>query len=84
MFVDWLIEVYYLRTFIQLARILHYTTLQKFAAKITDTLLAKIISSFILLLNISRLFVGIDSTGFKMTNVSQYYIHTKPNYERNT
>ena len=34
----------------------------------------KIISSFILLLsNIKRLFVGIDSSGFKVTKASQYY-----------
>jgi hypothetical protein len=84
MFTDWLIEAYYLRNFLELDYIPHFTTLQKFAARIADTLLAKIISSFILLLNINRLFIGIDSTGFKMTNASEYYIHTKPNYERNT
>ena len=81
MFTDWLIEAFYLRNFLKLDHhIPHFTTLQKFAARIADTLLAKIISSFILLLNISRLFIGIDSTGFKMTNASEYYIHTKPKY----
>jgi hippurate hydrolase len=36
--------------------------------------LGRIISSFILLLNnIRRLFVGIDSSGFKLSNASQYY-----------
>ena len=74
MFVEWLIEAYYLRTFLQLSHITHYTTLQKFSSRINGTLLEKIISSFILLLgNIRRLFIGIDSTGFKITHASQYY-----------
>jgi hypothetical protein len=74
MFVEWLIEAYYLRMFLQLSHIPHYTTLQKFAARINGTILAKIISSFILLLShIHRLFIGIDSSGFKITNASQYY-----------
>jgi hypothetical protein len=67
MFVEWLIEAYYLRTGIQLSHIPHYTngTLQKFAATISGTVLGRIISSFTLLLsNIRRLFIGIDSSGF--------------------
>jgi hypothetical protein len=53
----------------------HYITLRKFAARINGSILAKIISSFVLLLNyINRLFIGIDSSGFKITNnTSQYY-----------
>src|SRR5437016_10852192 len=74
MFVEWLIEAYYLRTFLQLSHIPHYTTLQKFAARINGTLLEKIISSFILLLtNFRKIFAGIDSTGFKINHASQYY-----------
>ena len=74
MFVEWLVEAYYLRMFLQLSHIPHYTTLQKFSSRINGTLLEKIISSFILLLsNIKRLFVGIDSSGFKVTKASQYY-----------
>ena len=77
MFVDWLVEAYYLRTFMGLSHIPHYTTLQKFASRITKTVLEKIIYSFILLHSniIRRLFIGIDSTGFKMTNASEYYTH---------
>ena len=30
-FVEWLVEAYYLRTFLQLSHIPHFTTLQKFA-----------------------------------------------------
>jgi hypothetical protein len=74
MFVEWLIEAYYLRMFLQLSHIPHHTTLQKFAARVSGTILGRIISSFILLLcNIRRLFIGIDSTGFKITHASQYF-----------
>ena len=62
--------------FLQISHIPHYTTLQKFAARINGSILAKIISSYILLLDyIHRLFIGIiDSSGFKITNnASQCY-----------
>ena len=73
LFVEWLVEAYYLRMFLQLSHIPHYTTLQKFSSRINGTLL-KILSSFILLLtNIRKIFTGIDSTGFKITHASQYY-----------
>ena len=71
---DWLVEAYYLRISLRLSYIPHYTALQKFAARINGTILAKIISSFILLLSyINRLFIGIDSSWFKVTNASHYY-----------
>jgi hypothetical protein len=41
--------------------------------RISGTVLGKIISSFIILAKIRRLFIGIDSTGFKVTHASQYY-----------
>ena len=49
MFVEWLLEAYYLRMFMQLSNIPHYTTLQKFAARVSGTILEKIISSFVVL-----------------------------------
>jgi hypothetical protein len=73
MFSEWLVEAYYLRTFLQLSHISHFTTLQKFTERISGTLLGKIISSFIILTKIGQLFVGIDSSGFKATHASQYY-----------
>ena len=73
MFVEWLIEAYYLRLFLGLSRIPHFTTLQKFTDRINNALLEKIISSFIVISGTKRVFVGIDSTGFKMTHASQYY-----------
>ena len=42
MFSEWLVEeAYYLRMSLQLSHIPHYTTLQKFAARINGTILAK-------------------------------------------
>ena len=74
MFVEWMFEAYYLRMFMQLSNIPLYTTLQKFAASVSGTILEKIISSFILLLtNIRKIFTGIDSSGFRSTHSSQYY-----------
>ena len=75
MFVEWLFEAYYLRASLRLCHIPHYTTLQKFSARIDGTLLERIISSFILLLtNIRQIFIGIDSSGYKATYASRYYI----------
>jgi hypothetical protein len=73
MFSEWLVEAYYLRIFLQLSHIPHFTTLQKFTERINGTLLEKIISSFVILTKIGQLFVGIDSSGFKATHASQYY-----------
>jgi len=70
MFSEWLVEEYYLRTFLQLSDVPHFTTLQKFTERISSgTLLEKIISSFIILTKIGQLFVGIDSSGFKATHM---------------
>src|SRR6476646_5533184 len=71
----WLVETHYLRMFLQLSSILpHYTTLQKLAARINGTILAKIIiASFIILTGTRHIFAGIDSTGFKLTQASEYY-----------
>ena len=53
----------------------HFTTLQKFADRINNVMLGKIISSFVVLTGTRRhIFVGIiDSTGFKITRASQDY-----------
>src|SRR5438445_12485904 len=55
MFSEWLVEAYYLRTFLQLSHIPHFTTLQKFTERINGTLLEKIISSFIILTKIGQI-----------------------------
>jgi hypothetical protein len=73
MFTEWLVEAHYLRMFLKLSRIPHFTTLQKFTDRITGTILERIISSFILLTTVKQIFFGIDSSGFKPTHASQYY-----------
>jgi hypothetical protein len=73
MFVEWLVEAYYLRSYLQLSRIPHFATLQKFTDRIKNSLLEKIISSFIVISGTRHIFVGIDSSGFKITHASQYY-----------
>ena len=73
MFTEWLVEAYYLRLFLGLSRIPHFTTLQKFTDRINNSLLEKIISSFIVISGTKYIFAGIDSTGFKITHASQYY-----------
>jgi hypothetical protein len=73
MFTEWLVEAHCLRLFLGLSRIPHFTTLQKFTGRINNALLEKIISSFIIISGTRRVFVGIDSTGFKLTRTSQYY-----------
>jgi transposase len=74
MFVEWLIEAYYLRLFLGLSRIPHFTTLQKFTDRINNSLLEKIISSFIVISGTKHIFAGIDSTGFKLTRASLHSI----------
>ena len=73
MFVEWLIEAHYLRLFLGLSRIPHFTTLQKFTDRINSSLRERIISSFIVITGTKHIFVGIDSTGFKITHALQYY-----------
>ncbi len=59
--------------FMQLDKVPHYTTLQKFASRINSTLMYRIVSSFILLTKIRKLLVGIDASGFRSSNASSYY-----------
>ena len=76
MFTDWLVEAYYLRLFLQLSKIPHYTTLQKFTDRINIMVLGKIISSFILFTGTRHIFTGIESTGFNITYASEYYTNS--------
>lgn len=73
MFTEWLVEAHYLRMFLKVSRIPHFTTLQKFMDRIAGTILQGMISSFIALINVNHIFFGIDSSGFKSTHSSQYY-----------
>ena len=49
MLANWLFEAYSLRSFLLLSTIPHFTTLQKFTDRISNSLLEKIISSFIVI-----------------------------------
>ena len=83
MFTDWLVEAYYLRLFLQLSKIPHYTTLQKkFTDRINIMMLGKIISSFILFTGTRHIFTGIDATGFKITYASEYYFTNRSKSRR--
>jgi len=73
MFADWLVEAHNLRMFLQLSKIPHFSTLQKFTDRINGTILERIIASFIILITVRQIFLGIDSTGFKPTHASHYY-----------
>lgn len=75
MFTEWLVEAHYLRMFLQISRIPHFTTLQKFSDRITGTFLQRMITCFIALpfVNVKKIFFGIDASGFKSTHSSQYY-----------
>ena len=61
-------QAHYLRMFLKISRISHFTTLQKSS-------LQRMISSFIALFLLKSItyFFGIDSSGFKSTHSSQYY-----------
>src|SRR5215208_457795 len=63
MFVEWLVEAYYLRAFLQLSHIPHFTTLQKSTDRVNSMLLEKIISSFIILTGTRHIFKWIQ--GYK-------------------
>jgi len=73
MFTEWLVEAHYLRMFLQLSKIPHFTTLQKFTDRITGTMLERIIASFILLTDVKQIFLGTDTSGFSPTHASRYY-----------
>lgn len=79
LFSEWLVEAYYLRMFLQLSHVPHFTTLQKFTERVNGTMLERIISSFIVLTNTRQIFVGVDSSGFKATHASQYYTQKEQN-----
>jgi hypothetical protein len=74
MLAEWLVEAHYVRIFVQLSKMLHFITLQKFVNRINNVMLGTAISSFVVLTGTRRhVFVGIDSTGFNITRASQCY-----------
>ena len=75
--IGWLVEAYYLRLFLQLYKIPHYTTLQKFTDRINQYHDAWKDNFFIyhLYRYKTHIFIGIDATGFKITYASEYYVN---------
>lgn len=71
-FVEWLEEAANLLQHLHLKRIPHFTTLQKFTARISNSLLQRLLLSFITAYTNQRHNIGIDATGFKSA-FSQYY-----------
>jgi hypothetical protein len=72
-FVEFLQEAFGVGEFLGLFKILHYTTLQKAAARLTHGMLLRIVESFVLQTKIRKIFAGIDSTGFSHGQASYYY-----------
>ena len=70
--VEWMVEAYYLRLFLQLSRIPHFTTLQRFTEIISNALVEKIISSFIVISGTKHVFVGID----KFNRIKDNMLHS--------
>ena len=53
----WLVEAHYFRIFLQLSKLPHFSTLQKFADRINNVMLGKIISSFVVLTGTRRTYL---------------------------
>ena len=74
MFTEWLVEARYIRLFLQLSRVPYLQHCRSLHTdRINCSLLEKIISSSIVISDIRHIFVGIDSTEFKITRTLQYY-----------
>ena len=51
----------------------HFTALQKFALRVSSTLLEKVIGGFLFLVRCRKQDLGVDSSGFGASHVSYYY-----------
>lgn len=51
----------------------HFTTLQKFASRLKDSLVKRLIASFVKATKSQKIRAGIDATGFQATRASAYY-----------
>jgi hypothetical protein len=72
-FAEWLEEADNLLQHLRLKRIPHFTTLQKFTTRISNSLLQRLLLSFVTVYYCSQEYtIGIDATGFKSA-FSQYY-----------
>ncbi|MGA2877288.1 MAG: hypothetical protein ABSE82_17365, partial [Nitrososphaerales archaeon] len=51
----------------------HFTSLEKFAIRVSSTLLEKVIGGFLFLVRCRKQDLGVDSSGFGSSHVSYYY-----------
>ncbi len=51
----------------------HYTTLEKFALRVSSVLLERVMGGFLLLVRCRKQDLGVDSSGFGSSHVSYYY-----------
>lgn len=74
-FIDWLGDCKPLLRFLNVRRVPHYTTLQKFASRTSSTLLDRILKRFMSETPtlLTSLIVGVDASGFKPSRASSYY-----------
>ncbi|MEM2906158.1 MAG: transposase [Candidatus Bathyarchaeia archaeon] len=74
-FAEWLRDCKPLLRLLKLGRIPHYTTLQKFAARISASLLDRVLRSFIPegAAAFTSTVLGVDASGFKPSKASSYY-----------
>ncbi|MDE1863663.1 MAG: transposase [Thaumarchaeota archaeon] len=74
-FVEWLQVSDNIVQMLGIKTIPHFTTLQKAAARLSDTMLHVAIGRFIGLVCPGRLFAGADATGFEDGHATSYYTH---------
>lgn len=72
-FVEWLDVATEIVIQLQLRTIPHFTTLQKAAARISESLLHVAIGRFIQIVSPGKIFAGIDATGFENRHATPYY-----------
>ena len=65
-FVEWLRRCRPLLRFLSLGRVPHYTTLQKYAARMPSDVLDRVLRTSIREVDSSRLMVGVDASGFNL------------------
>jgi len=72
-FSDWLRSCRPLLRLLNLRRIPHYTTLQKFASRLPSAMLERVLRGFVQEASPSEPVVGVDASGFKPSRASSYY-----------
>jgi len=72
-FVEWLHVCSEITAMLSISTIPHFTTLQKAASRLSDILLHVAIGRFIQMISPSKIFAGVDATGFETRHCTSYY-----------